>query len=263
MARSFKEHDGLYGAFDCTDWEDFRRAGLGLLRAHAGQISIAERFIFRGQSCSSWPLKPSFDRYHPTLSAAEKEDRYQHYIEAFKQSYRTYGDIAGSEQYINVTGATELQLESLAQHYGLYTRLLDWSYSPYIAAFFAVSRVDLCTTGLVSIWALDTEIIRHFLKTELMIERDLFTRNVRNMWQMGAFTRNYTSAEDLVSLFRSVSTSYNHNLASGPPALIRFDFPRGQEDEILDDLQMMRINSMSIFPGIEGVVNWIKKREFG
>jgi hypothetical protein len=263
MARSFKEHDGLYAAFDCTDWADFRGAGLGLLRDHAGKVSIAERFLFRGQSCSSWPLIPSFDRHHSTLSAAEKEDRYQRYIGAFKQSYLTYGDIAKSEQYIDVSGVTELELESLAQHHGLYTRLLDWSLSPYIAAFFAVSRVDLCTTGLVSIWALDKEIMRHFLKTELIVQRDLFTRNVRNMWQMGSYTRNYTSTSDLLSMFRSTSTSYPNTLKSGPPALIRFDFPVGQEEEILDDLQMMRINSISIFPGIEGVINWIKKREFG
>ncbi len=62
------------------------------------------------------------------------------------------------------TGLSDLELSALAQHYGAPTRILDWSLSPYISAFFAfmdaiVLRQD--ERRDVAIFALD---VRTFTK---------------------------------------------------------------------------------------------------
>jgi hypothetical protein len=266
MVRSFKERDGLFAAVDCSSWEDFRQTSMSMLRDHSGGATVSDKYIFRGQSCSSWDLVSSFDRHHAKLSLRTKEERYKKHMALFRENFAIYGDIAKAQSPIAFTdfsSLTDLQIEALAQHYGLHTRLLDWSSSVYVSVFFALSRLDLCQSGLISIWALDLAAFDVIAKAELLLIKDIYPGNIRNLWQMGVFTRNSSSRANLLDVFRSGSMSYDAALEAGNPAIIRFDFPIASEEEMYDDLQMMRINSMTIFPGIEGVVNWIKKKDLG
>lgn len=234
-----------------------------MLKAHANSDTISDLYAFRGQSCSSWKLEPSFDRANANLAPADRDARYAEQLRLFREIYSVYGEIARSpfsELLSDFESLDESKVEAVAQHCGISTRLLDWSYSMYVAAFFAFSRVDLCSSGQVSIWALNIDFPERFSKKEISLSRDVYKGNVRNLWQMGLFVKNHTSNPDLSDLFKKGSRSYDHKLDAGTPALIRFDFPSGCEADVFDDLQMMRINCMTIFPGMEGVVTWIKRR---
>lgn len=261
MVPSFKSHNGLVASVDCLDWGDFQQKVHDYLVKFPKRQKISRDYLFRGQSCSSWPLVASYDRLNLTLSPADADEKYDRMMTEFARAYENYGDISSQGvSYLNIAAGSPnpTELEALAQHFGLATRLMDWSHSLYVAAFFAFSKLSECESDLVSVWALHTPTLAHFSKDHLVARMDAYKANTRHLWQWAAFLRNRTPDPDLRTLFSAGSRYYDKRLAAGYPALIRFDIPSSEVERAMDDLHAMRINSITIFPGIEGVVQWIR-----
>ena len=85
-------------------------------------------FIFRGQSISDWKLIPKVARkpYCDYFINTKRET-------VLLESWKRY-----SIQYIDKMPEDDWDWLTLAQHYNLATRLLDWSKNPLIGLFFAV-----------------------------------------------------------------------------------------------------------------------------
>ena len=114
-------------------WDDFNK--------FVSTFSIASpaslNFIFRGQARADWPLIPSFARYAIaagldatkalTLEAvALREFRKQAHLYLPSQMIQPAHDLVA--------------WWTLMQHYNAPTRMLDWTISPFVAAYFAINH---------------------------------------------------------------------------------------------------------------------------
>jgi hypothetical protein len=90
------------------------------LNAYAGPV------WFRGQGVSAWYLEPKLLRGAAGLSET-------HFINRFKQK---------ASFLLDKAPLGEFDWLFLMQHYGMLTRLLDWSESPLVGLYFAVEEED-------------------------------------------------------------------------------------------------------------------------
>lgn len=128
-------------------------------------------FIFRGQGNAEWPLKTSLARmvesHHPNyidkIMTASYEQRM---MDEFQWKYPSYekGHIPATDESI--------EWLSLMQHYGSPTRMLDFSYSMYIALFMAI---DGSFHSKSAIWALN----KHVLNDKII--RKYYAENKTNI----------------------------------------------------------------------------------
>ena len=110
------------------------------------------RRVFRGQRDPAWKLESALDRWarervklvKRELSPEEQEERLR---EAEKGFLKTFSDFAIG---LPGTSTDPDHLRALGRHYGLNTRLLDWTASPFVAAFF--SCVNSLTTWTPNSW---------------------------------------------------------------------------------------------------------------
>src|SRR6185436_2409180 len=82
-------------------------------------------YVFRGLSDKSYPLRTSLMRLGGPFAVLEKH---------LLRNFRKYAHRAP------VNADDDWHWVAVAQHYGLPTRLLDWTYSPYVALHFATSN---------------------------------------------------------------------------------------------------------------------------
>lgn len=200
------------------------------------------KFLFRGQGDAQWALTSSFDRYYNDMDWGKKRDVETALLNKFRENcIRTFPD-EKIETY------TDSQLRNLAQHYGLPTRLLDWTYSPYNAAYFAFTYLAWKKDSPdVAIWALNTNHVIWTTGIGVKIEKDLFAVNERQNRQLGVFTI-------LDSPDRSLNDFVKHCENSGQDvsnALIKFTIPKKERTYVLHELDAMDINAYRLMGGYE------------
>jgi hypothetical protein len=84
-------------------------------------------FAFRGLADSSWPLKTSLIRLGGPIHILERH---------LLRNFRKY-----AHSHVKERDSLWFWL-TFAQHHGLPTRLLDWTYSPYVALHFATDNLS-------------------------------------------------------------------------------------------------------------------------
>lgn len=94
------------------------------------------QLVYRGQANSCWHLQPSLDRDVPETDCfKDRVPKEKEYIEDFCNQARPFLDQLERDYLVNPFDRV-LRM-TVMQHYGAPTRLLDWTRSAAIAAYFA------------------------------------------------------------------------------------------------------------------------------
>jgi hypothetical protein len=218
------------------------------------------RYIFRGQE-KPWRLRTTFHRTgRANLDRFRTNDipELQRHLSA---RTRHLFNFAVPDEY----GA----FLNLVQHHGYPTPLLDWTYSPYVAAFFAYRDLshqqiaDATKDDRVRVIVFDQKLWRESFnqRLQLISNREHFSMldplaidNDRMIPQQAAVS--VTNVDDIETYIRRCEelTTKSFIRMLDLPTAIRYD--------VMRELSFMGITAGALFPGIDGACEELRERHF-
>jgi FRG domain len=208
--------------------------------------------VYRGQADANWGLTSSFDRE----CAAVVKDRpvyFKKLLSFFAYQLRQYGE--------DLDGMSDDDRAAIAQHYGMPTRLIDWSGSPYIAAFMAFSSAlweGRCGMGKrVAIWALDLPRFSELngkIDPQFKLVKSRRLENDRVWRQSGLFVE---AAGSGVALEAYLAERAGDDSDIG---LIQWTIPTNQTAKALNDLILMGVTPATVYPDRDGASKYVRLR---
>src|SRR5437588_7088058 len=223
-------------------------------------------FVYRGEASITSQLVTSLQRLGGDFADVER-----HLLRNFRK-YAQRSDVPEDSLW---------HWLALAKHHGLATRLLDWTYSPYVALHFATAHPhDFDRHGLI--WMVD------FVKTNRLLPenlRDALEQQGMNAMSadllqelapaLGEFDRlgddfvvffeppaldeRIVNQYALFSLMPSPLARMDAWLESRPDLVRRVVLPAELKWEVRDKLDQANITERVLFPGLDGLATWLKR----
>ncbi len=254
-------------------------------------LSFGGGLVFRGQRDANWTISSTLERAIPTHFKGEEGDKktkdlFGNFLEDMEYPvFAKFGERVN--QYVGPEAAAETLLGRMAlmQHHGVPTRLVDFTYSPYVAAFFAVEDAR-DPEGFCAIWVIDqnwcqeksAEAVR---KKKKLSEKDFpndvdFSNEDRLLdavfdlqtplvapLRPSQLNQRIASQQGLFLCPGEMNITFMENLrALGeealPLILSKIVFPAAWRGMILQDLRSMNIGPHTLFPGLDGYARSIK-----
>lgn len=226
-------------------------------------------FVFRGVAVESYDLKPSIQRIGRVPSDVEG-----HLVRSFHK-YAPLNTLLG--EYDNIWNWL-----ALAQHHGLPTRLLDWTFSPDIALHFLTeSRDHFNEDG--AIWMVDCIKVRDYLpgalkmylrdeKISTFSSNDLknvigsslsdihkLAENAMVFFEPPSISDRIVSQYGLFSFMLDVDSSNYEWLERHLSLWRKVIISKDLKWEIRDRLDQANITERIIYPGLDGISKWLAR----
>ena len=225
-------------------------------------------FAFRGLSDKNYELRNGFRR-----NCGKQKELEYHMLRNFRKYART------SEQGLT---KTQWRLLVLAQHHGLPTRLLDWTYSPFVAMHFATAITDNFDRDGI-IWKVDfvkvnqsaPKIFRDALEKEKcnaftveMIEElipdlkafdELIGDPFAIFFEPPSIDERIVNQYAFFSVISDYFVDFEEILFKNPDYYRKIIIPKELKWEIRDKLDQANINERLLFPGLDGLASWLKR----
>ncbi|MDB4881111.1 MAG: hypothetical protein JWL60_2557 [Gemmatimonadetes bacterium] len=201
------------------------------LEAHCRE----EGLVFRGQRVDK-PLVPQLSRLRPRgISRAELERV------MVKEFMRT------APPHLDIIPESTVEWLAVARHYGMATRLLDWSLNPLAALWFVVERTPARTDGVI--WILNSGALEDLGDEDALAIRRVKIVRPRHIVgrivsQLGLFTIHPLVDDGFVPL--------NEQPEHGS-VLQKLTIDRRAYVDIRRALDRCGVNASSIYPGLDGL----------
>ncbi len=218
-------------------------------------------YYCRGHANETWKLQTSFHR-----EAAANGITMAQYLDTLIPQVHYYIS-AVRDEIIDLRKVEEFEaFLALIQHHGFPTPLLDWSLSPYIAAYFAFKEVadkyPQCENAKIYIfdyveWTRSFQQPRNLRDTNtpfVSVLRPYAKFNRRMIPQQGAFT--ITNVDDVEAHIRSASDKAKKEFLYTALLSVK------EKPHILRELNLMGINEMTLFPSVGGICRSLKSQFF-
>jgi hypothetical protein len=250
-AQIFKSAAGEPSALkaEAQSWEEFN-AFVRTLEPY--------QFAFRGHTGNQWRLRTSFHR-------TGRADLWKFMAEDVASLHRHLSGLTTHRFQLN-DPFDYAAFSNLAQHHGYPTPLLDWTQSPFVAAYFAFrdARSKRTTSSdKVRVFVLDARawsalgrafaLMPGFIHLTLL--EPLAINNPRALPQQSISA--WTNVDDLESFIERTATW------TGKSYLKVIDLPARERKKAMQDLALMGITAGSMFPGLDGACQRLKERYFG
>jgi hypothetical protein len=236
------------------------------------QLYIHPAWIYRGQRSADWDLGTSLERCFQREEVPPEDcPRFEWELQRdFRRVYHQYA------HHIPAPTAV-MEWASLMQHHGAPTRLLDFTYSIYVAAYFALENADFdCAVwGVNAPWALRESVAvlvgagknsglqfqtptteaHEVVAGEIVFGDSIarfavpltpFRQNERLRTQRGTFLVPGDVSVDFMGNLRALA---DHDQASN---VVKIVLPKQVRAVALEQLYSMNISRTSLFPGLDG-----------
>lgn len=162
----------------------------------------------------------------------------------------------------------------LAQHYGLPTRLLDWTENPLVALYFAVLEQDEASDGCIwALWPRQLNATFGAAFGSIQIQDPTFTELVKPAFVVGSECNQVILATDgreidlrmLVQIGRFTLHSYHsaiEYLPNSPSWLRRYVVPGEHKRKIRAQLAAMGIKQSNLFPDLTNLAAELRGMRF-
>lgn len=233
-------------------WGDFEKVAVEL-----------DGWAFRGQRKANWLLNSSLSRHLANFvpEKSEWQERETRAIRVFRRK---------AHNYLGVSDALEDDLRCLAlmQHHGAPTRLLDFTKSPFVAAFFALEGA----TEDSAVFALDTPNLWRATPTKFPgLTRDKIDPrrkgNVKRFFAGNEYELIWTGEPNQLDgrlvaqsgtfvLPGVINQTIDQILAGYPqdePLVRKYILPAGIRHDAMRALYRMNITHATLFPDLDGL----------
>lgn len=263
-----------------TCWDDF----LQWVNALEGGS-----WCFRGQREAVWSLTTSLDRAVFRHKVSENSASSYHLNRRLEELDLLFRFQQQAHQYLTHLPHSDDRASWLAlmQHYGVPTRFLDWTMSPYVGMYFALEEEPVREEKRSSLWAIDlawlkkkaeqlvvspfgkmasltpiswantvNELLQGFTKEQsVILPVNPYIGNDRLSSQQGLLLCKLFHEAPFYGLLMSMII--NPNLTERP-VVRKLEIRTENRIEFLRKLRTMNLHRLSLFPGLDGFGRLLK-----
>lgn len=254
-----------------SGWNEYLEEVRSLARSYGG---LHKPPLFRGLARSDWGLQTTLDRSYPTVKSFFE---YYRKVSASKGAVemltaRRWDNIPDYGKLRDLVGTDPDRLTTILKghqeimefllylrHLGFPSPLLDWTASPYVAAFFAFETPE--TDEDIGVFAfVPARSGGIFTSARLELEGPYGRSHVRHVYQQSWYTMciEKKPSDYLIHC-------HDHEVmteAAEPGTFLKFTVPASERLVALKELQLMNVNAFSLFGSEDSLIRTLATREF-